>query len=118
LLRLPGRSRCEEGDVQEDAVGVLAIFAVVSIVALVLYLHITRSQKLLKRWSDENGVEFLQVEHRMFRKGPFVWSSRGQTVYRVQVRDERGVERRGWVRCGSWWAGVFSDKVEARWDEQ
>ena len=88
------------------------------IVALVLYLHISRSQKLLKDWANGNGYQFLSVEYRMFRKGPFVWSGRGQTVYRVEVRDEQGVERKGWVRCGSWWAGVFSDKVEARWDEQ
>ena len=103
---------------QEDVTGVLGIVIVVGIVALVLYLYITRSQKLLKRWAGENGYEFLRAEYRMFRKGPFVWSSRGQTVYRVEVRDKQGVERTGWVRCGSWWVGVFSDKVEARWDEK
>jgi hypothetical protein len=97
--------------------GVVAFFVILGIVALVLYLHISRSQKLLKRWAEENGVEFIDAEYRMFRKGPFVWSSRGQTVYRVEVRDAQGVERKGWVRCGTWWAGVFSDKVEARWDE-
>ena len=103
---------------QEDTVGILAFFVVLGIAAVVLYLHITRSQKLLKRWADDNGFESLHVEHRMFRKGPFFWSGRGQTVYRVEVRDEQGVERKGWVRCGSWWAGVFSDKVEVKWDEQ
>ncbi|MBN1657432.1 MAG: hypothetical protein JXA93_03470 [Anaerolineae bacterium] len=102
---------------QEDTIGVLAILIVVGLVALVIYVHISRSQKLLRRWADENGYELLNVEHRMFRKGPFVWSSRGQTVYRVEVRDKGGIVRKGWVRCGSWWAGVFSDKVEARWDE-
>jgi hypothetical protein len=96
------------------------LFAVLllGILAPVLYIHITRSQKLLKRWADENRYEFLHVEHRMFRKGPFAFSSRGQSVYRVEVRDEQGIERKGWVRCGSWWAGVLSDQVEARWDEQ
>lgn len=102
---------------QEDAKGFLAILIVVGIVALALYLHITRSQKLLRRWAEENRYELLRARHRMFRKGPFIWSSRGQTVYRVEVRDKQGLVRKGWVRCGSWWAGVFSDKVEARWDE-
>jgi hypothetical protein len=108
----------EEDDVQGDAIGVLAIAAVVGIVALVIYLQISRSRSMLKGWADENGYELLCAEHRMFRKGPFVWSSRGQSVYRVEVRDEQGVERKGWVRCGSWWAGLLSDKVEARWDER
>jgi hypothetical protein len=102
---------------QGDTIGVLAIFFIVGIVAAVLYLQITRSQKLLKRWAADNGVELLHVEHRMFRKGPFIWSSRSQSVYRVEVRDQQGVVRKGWVRCGSWWGGVLSDKVEARWDE-
>jgi hypothetical protein len=108
----------EEGNVQNDVTGVLGAVMILGIVALVLYLHVSRSQKLLKRWAEENGVEFIDAEYRMFRKGPFVWSSRGQTVYRVEVRDTQGIERKGWVRCGSWWAGVFSDKVEAKWDEQ
>jgi hypothetical protein len=103
---------------QGDVTGILAFFVIVGVVALVLYIHISRSQKLLKGWANENGYEFLHVEYRMFRKGPFFWSGRGQTVYRVMVRDRQGVERKGWVRCGSWWAGVFSDKAEARWDEQ
>jgi len=103
---------------QGDVTGILAFFVIVGIVALVLYIYISRSQKLLKGWANENGYEFVRVEYRMFRKGPFVWSGRGQTVYRVEVRDRQGVERQGWVRCGSWWAGVFRDKVEARWDEQ
>ena len=101
-----------------NATGVLAFLIVAGIVALVLYVHITRSQKLLKRWVGESGYELLRAEYRMFRKGPFIWSSRGQTVYRVEVRDREGGERKGWVRCGSWWAGVFSDQVEARWDKQ
>jgi hypothetical protein len=103
---------------QESVTGVLAIVVLVGIVAVALYLHITRSQKLLKRWAADSGVELLHAEHRMFRKGPFVWSSRSQSVYRVEVRDPQGVVHKGWVRCGSWWGGVFSDKVEARWDEQ
>ena len=102
---------------QGETTGILAFFVVLGIVALVLYLHISRSQKLLKSWVDENEFELLHAEHRMFRKGPFFWSSRGQSVYRVEVRDGQGSERKGWVRCGSWWAGVFSDKVEARWDD-
>jgi hypothetical protein len=34
------------------------------------------------------------------------------------VRDQAGVERLGWVHCGSWFAGVLSNKVGSRWDEE
>jgi len=101
----------------EQAVGVLAVVALVGFVGLMLYVHIRRAQTLLKGWAEENGYEILEAEHRLFRKGPYIWSARGQVVYRVRVHDEQGVERLGWVRCGSWFAGVLSDKVESRWDE-
>ena len=97
---------------------IVLVFVLLAILAPALYIHITRSKTLLKRWAKENGYEFTHVEHRMFRKGPFVFSSRGQSVYRVEVRDEQGQVRKGWVRCGSWWAGVLGDQVEVRWDEQ
>ena len=103
---------------QENVPEIVLAFVLLGILAPVLYLHISRSRDLLKRWADENGYEITHAEHRMFRKGPYVFSSRGQTVYRVEVRDPQGLARKGWVRCGSWWAGVLSDQVEARWDEQ
>ena len=81
-----------------------------------IYAYVSRSNYLLEKWADENRYQLLRVGHRMFRKGPFLWSGRGQTVYRVRVQDERGNERRGWVRCGSWWLGVFTNKIEVKWD--
>ncbi|MCP4536360.1 MAG: hypothetical protein GY832_04365, partial [Chloroflexi bacterium] len=54
---------------------------------------------------------------RLFRRGPFWWSGKGQVVYRVEVRDEHGHDYLGWVRCGHWVTGMFSDAVEARWDD-
>jgi hypothetical protein len=98
--------------------GLLAMIVLVGFVVVALYFQIRRAQTLLRKWAQENGYEILDAEHRVFRKGPYIWSARGQAVYRVWVRDREGVERLGWVRCGSWFAGVFSDKVESRWDEQ
>jgi hypothetical protein len=102
----------------EQAFGALAIVVLAVFVAVVIYLQIRRSQAILARWAEENGYEVLASEHRVFRKGPYVWSGRGQVIYRVRVRDGEGVERRGWVRCGTWWAGVLADKAESRWDDE
>ena len=81
-----------------------------------IYGTISRSQLLLHKWASENRYDLLLAENRMFRKGPFMWSGKSQTVYRVHVRDEQGNERKGWVRCGDWLLGVLVDKVEAKWD--
>ena len=101
----------------KDTAGALGILVLLGVVAFVIYLYVSRSKLLLQRWAEENGYEVLCAEYRAFRKGPYRWSGRGQAVYRVEVRDERGNQRKVWVRCGGWWAGVLGDKVEARFDE-
>ena len=85
----------------------------------VLIWHFTRAHSLLESWARENGYELLESSYRNVIKGPFFWtSSRGQVVYRITVRDARGRTRSGWLRCGGWWAGLFSDKTEVRWDSE
>jgi hypothetical protein len=101
----------------ERVLGILVILLLAGFVGAVLYMQIRRAQTLLRGWAEEHGYEILEAEQRIFRKGPYVWSARGQVVYRVWVRDGEGAERLGWVRCGSWFAGVLSDRVESRWDE-
>jgi hypothetical protein len=87
--------------------------------AIVLITYVAccflRSRSLLRRWANENGFQVL--DSKLSPSGPLSWtSSRSQTVYSVRVRDKNGRERRGWVRCGSFWAGVFSNKTEVRWE--
>ena len=103
---------------RDQVLGVFAMLLLAGFVGAVIYIQIRRAQTLLRGWAEENGYEILDSEHRLFRKGPYIWSGRGQAVYRVWVRGRGGVERLGWVRCGTWWAGVLADKVESRWDEE
>jgi len=101
----------------ENGGDLLALLVLLVIVPLVLYLYVRRSQQLLNEWARSNSLEITQAQYRVFRKGPFCWSARGQTVYRVRVVEKSGLEREGWVRCGSFWGGVMTDKVEVRWDD-
>jgi hypothetical protein len=78
-----------------------------------------RSREVLERWAKANDFEILQSEYRNLFLGPFAFSTAsGQSVYYVRVRDQTGRERGAWVRCGSFWAGVFSDKAEVRWEDE
>jgi hypothetical protein len=84
-----------------------------------LYWQYSRSRTLLERWAMQNDFELLSSDYRYLRKGPFTWtSSRNQTVYFVTVRDKQNQVRSGWVRCGGWWVGLYSDKTEVAWDDQ
>jgi hypothetical protein len=78
-----------------------------------------RSMTILKAWAENNGYEILQCK-RPFRSGGFsyITLSRGQVVYSVKVRDKKGRERSGWVKCGSYVGGVLSsDNAEVKWSD-
>lgn len=79
--------------------------------------HFTRSRELFEKWATENGFTIIHGEYRHLFRGPFSWNcSRGQTVYKVRVRDDNGKEYTGWVKCGGWFFGIITDKVEVIWD--
>jgi hypothetical protein len=103
----------------DDSIGIILFIGVLVLIVLIYVWHFSRSSLLLEQWASDNGYELLRREYRVLRRGPFFWTtSRGQTVYYVEIRDCQGHIRAGWVRCGSWWTGLLSDKVEAHWEDE
>ena len=97
---------------------IILILLVIAAAAVSLFWHFSRSRSILENWAAQNGYEILERQYRTFFKGPFFWtSSRGQMVYYVKVRDQSGQVRTGWVRCGGWFLGMFSDKADVRWED-
>ena len=98
-----------------DAFILFVAFAVFVVVLIVW--HFSRSRSLLEQWAQKNGFRIIHQEYRTFFRGPFFWTtSKGQTVYYVAVEDREGNRRNGWVRCGGWFLGLLSDKVDVRWE--
>jgi hypothetical protein len=97
--------------------GIVFFLALAALIGQI-YLYATRPRNLMQNWAEENGVQLTRVEFRPFRRGPFLWSSRGQTVFRVEVCDREGNRRSGWIRCGSMLLGVFAKQIEVKWDHQ
>jgi hypothetical protein len=79
--------------------------------------HFQRSDSIVEDWAQANGYRLVSKQYCWFWKGPyFLRSSKGQTVYYVTVMDNEGQERRGSVRCGSWFWGIWSNQVDFMWD--
>jgi hypothetical protein len=97
---------------------ILAALVVASAAVLAVLGTRRRAGAILQRWAERNGLQLLDSEMRWFRRGPFFWSGRGQVVYYVSVMDSRGQMHRGWVRCGSFWLGLWRDQAEVRWDTE
>jgi hypothetical protein len=95
---------------------VMLLIAVVFAVAM-MFFHFSRARSILEHWAEENGYEIVSSARRWFG-GTFWWrKSKGQEVYYVTIRTPKGQTRRGWVRCGGWFLGMFSDQADVEWDE-
>jgi hypothetical protein len=102
----------------DDCWGILGVVFAGALFILGLVWHFWRSDSLLQKWAEDQGYRIIRQEYRWFFKGPFFWtSSNGQTVYYVVIQDSAGSKRSGWVRCGGWWFGLVTDKVEVRWED-
>jgi hypothetical protein len=85
-------------------------------IVFVVGLH-WRASTLLYDWAARNGYRIIESERRRYRKGPFFFtSSNQQVVFRVTVQDVYGNVRQGWVRCGSYNLGTWTNDVDFRFD--
>ena len=89
---------------------------VMVIIGLTLWSN-QRATAMIDTWAQQNGLRIVQREQRWFRKGPYFWrSSKYQQVWYVTVIDPHGMQHRVWVRCGGHFLGVWSDKIDVRWE--
>jgi hypothetical protein len=101
-----------------DIIMVLLFVIIMIILGWAVAWSFMRPRSLIERWAAHNGYWLVRSEYRAFRKGPFTWdSSRAQTVHYVEVLDEAGNRRTGWVRCGSSFLGLLSDQLDVRWEQ-
>lgn len=101
-----------------DVFQILMVLVVVGFAVLSMVWHFSRSNTVLEQWAADNGFELLSSEYCHFMRGPFFWTtSKGQTVYYVKVRTRSGHVRTGWVRCGGFFLGLWSDAAEVRWED-
>ena len=103
--------------VSSRSLGIVVILVLVCAAFLALAAHYSKARTMLERWAARNGFRILRMERRDFRRGPFFWSTaRGQVVYHIVVVDRHGRRRSGYVRCGGWFWGVWSEHVDVRWE--
>jgi hypothetical protein len=71
----------------------------------------------IKKWESEKGWEIVRCERRRFAS-PWMFSNTAQGIYHVTVLYQEGQPRmrRAWLRCGGWFLGWKTEKVEMRWD--
>jgi hypothetical protein len=59
-------------------------------------------------------LSFLIIDIRFLSRGPYTWTLLGkQLVFHVVIKDSDGAVRTGYVKCGSFFWGVFVNRAEA-----
>lgn len=104
-----------------DLLPSLIIIAVVvgTIVGAHMLQH-RRAKAMLFGWAVRNTYEIVEAKRPFIKISPFGWTTgKGQVLFKVTVRKRirDGATRSGWVRCGGFWTGLWSDQVEVRWDD-
>src|SRR5262249_34539903 len=91
---------------------------VIALGVFATYWDFSRARAMLERWAQRNGFHIVGRHYSNLSKGPFFWTtSRGQVVYRITVEAGGGVGPSGWARCGGWFLGMLSDRVQVVWDD-
>jgi hypothetical protein len=98
---------------------VLLMLVVVPVVIMVSYQwEHDRSRNLIAQWAAENRYELLAASRQYWTLGtPFWFTAKGQTVYRIEARDYQGNTYTGYALCGGRFMGLWSDRVEVKWDK-
>ena len=75
-----------------------SLIAIVFVVAAgfgVFTLMKTRSEEILSTWANENGLQILDLQPKVFFRGPFFWSSKMQAVHRIIAQQADGTQSSG-----------------------
>jgi len=95
---------------------ILIAVLVFCVILTSLYWQTKRARVLLHKWAGENALEIKSASRRYLFSGPFfLTTSKGQVVFYVFVKDANGKFAHVWVRCGSHFLGMWSDKVDVSW---
>lgn len=89
--------------------------------AVVLYwVDRIRRREALYRWSASHGYKLLSFRQPLVTEASAfpISASKSQQVFHVDVESADGKRRSGWVRFGSAWLGLASNKVDTRWDKE
>ena len=102
------------------------IIIAVAAIALVLGFHCywayykDSGQRELEKWAYRKGYTILHSELRNFKTGPFFISNRSrlQRVFYATLENDEGKRSNAWIKIGGVASGLFSDRIEVRWEKQ
>lgn len=94
-----------------------AVLAGIALVSILACIHLQSGQNMLEAWAEKQGCQLLEAEYAAFPlRGPYIWASRNQAVYRIKVQFSGGSMRWCWLCCGTPFFGVAVNVIDVKWD--
>ena len=89
---------------------------VISPSALVVWQRYRR-YAILRQWEARQPYVWIEYKKRHYFKEPSLRDAfTRETFYQITAYNRKGRIRRGWLRCGSWWLGSFTNRIQVSWE--
>jgi hypothetical protein len=73
----------------------------------------------IQRWAEANSFRIHCLGYRWIFKRPFSYARlQGGTVYRIDMDDDQGQQRIGFIRCHGWLSLMPGARMQVIWDKQ
>jgi len=97
---------------------VLMVIAIAVICAVMYGVHRLYGGWQVRRWCRNNDFILLDWRGAWFFEGPGAWfRSDNQDAYYIEVEDNQGMIRGGYLIFGSfWWPWPINPDVRVRWE--
>lgn len=87
---------------------ILGVIALLILVGFILTAKIESGKDSIKKWSQKNQYEVVDIETHMTVFGtPYNWLNKGEHIFEVIIKTKEGKSEKWWIRTG-----VFSDDYE------
>lgn len=79
-----------------------------------------RASDQAQQWAQQHGFTLVRCTRSWFPPLRLFWRiSRSQVVMRIEVRGVAGQRKKGWLRVGNFWRGLWGQhEHDIHWDDQ
>ena len=99
--------------------GVASFLNVVIGFFIVLAVHIVWAKYRINQWAQSENYTVTKCKICLVNIGPFSYfgTSGGQSVFRLEVINDKGDVKKGYARAGGFFFGLLRKRVEVKWDK-
>lgn len=81
---------------------VLMIVVALVVLPFLAWGKLESHKQRIRNWAAENNYTVVEIETKIFTKGPFWYKDKDHEIYRAVLRDHYEKKKVAWFRIGFW----------------